>query len=46
VGRGNLYKKGELKLDALITARIGLDQVNEAFEAMGRGEGARSVIVF
>ncbi len=42
----DLYRKGELKLDALITARIGLEQVNEAFEAMGRGEGARSVIVF
>jgi NDMA-dependent alcohol dehydrogenase len=42
----DLYKAGELKLDQMITNRIRLDQVNDAFEAMGRGEGARSVIMF
>lgn len=41
-----LYRKGELKLDPLITRRIGLDELNDAFDAMARGEGARSVVVF
>ncbi len=41
-----LYQGGKLKLDELISAEIGLDQVNEAFEAMEAGEVARSVIVF
>jgi S-(hydroxymethyl)glutathione dehydrogenase / alcohol dehydrogenase len=40
-----LYQKGELKLDELISREIGVDEVNEAFEAMGSGEVARSVIV-
>ncbi len=38
--------KGELKLDEMITKRIRLEDVNQAFEEMGRGEGARSVIMF
>lgn len=42
----DLYQKGELKLDPMITRRIRLDEVNDALAAMGRGEGARSVIVF
>jgi S-(hydroxymethyl)glutathione dehydrogenase/alcohol dehydrogenase len=42
----DLYKKGELKLDELISREISLDEVNEAFEAMKSGEVARSVIVF
>lgn len=40
-----LYQKGELDLDRLITRRIRLEEVNEALDAMARGEGARSVIV-
>ncbi|MDP3248849.1 MAG: Zn-dependent alcohol dehydrogenase [Polaromonas sp.] len=39
-----MFMSGELKLDALITQRIALEQVNEALDQMGRGEGARSVI--
>ncbi|MDQ6697522.1 MAG: Zn-dependent alcohol dehydrogenase [Actinomycetota bacterium] len=39
-----LWKKGELKLEELISREIKVDQVNEAFEAMGSGEVARSVI--
>jgi S-(hydroxymethyl)glutathione dehydrogenase/alcohol dehydrogenase len=42
----DLYKSGELMLDQMITRRIGLDEINEAFAAMGRGEGARTVITF
>ncbi|CAN5864231.1 NDMA-dependent alcohol dehydrogenase [soil metagenome] len=39
-----LYQKGELKLDELISREIGVDDINEAFEAMEKGEVARSVI--
>lgn len=42
----DLYLQGRLKLDELVSARIGLDEVNSAFAAMKAGEVARSVIVF
>jgi Zn-dependent alcohol dehydrogenase len=42
----DLYKSGELKLDELISRTITVDEVNEAFEAMGSGEVARSVIEY
>ncbi len=38
------YRNGTLKLDELITERIGLGDVNHAFERMQRGETLRSVI--
>jgi S-(hydroxymethyl)glutathione dehydrogenase/alcohol dehydrogenase len=41
-----LYLGGKLPLDRLVSHRIGLDEVDEAFAAMRRGERARSVIVF
>jgi NDMA-dependent alcohol dehydrogenase len=41
-----LYKKGDLKLDELVSRTIQLDDVNKAFEAMGTGEVARSVIAY
>jgi S-(hydroxymethyl)glutathione dehydrogenase/alcohol dehydrogenase len=41
-----LYKQGRLKLDELLSARIGLDDVNEAFDKLSRGEVMRSVIAF
>lgn len=41
-----LYQRGELKLDELISREIALEDVNEAFEAMKTGELARSVIVY
>jgi S-(hydroxymethyl)glutathione dehydrogenase / alcohol dehydrogenase len=37
---------GEIDVDALVTSRISLDGVNEAFEAMERQEGIRTVITF
>jgi S-(hydroxymethyl)glutathione dehydrogenase/alcohol dehydrogenase len=40
------YLAGDLDLDALITSRISLDQVNDAFAAMDRHEGVRTVITF
>ena len=37
---------GTLALDGLITSRIGLDQINEGFAALKRGEAIRSVVMF
>lgn len=41
-----LYLEGSLPVDRLIEERIGLDGVNDALEALRRGEGLRRVIVF
>jgi len=41
-----LYMNNRLNLDDLVSARISLDQVNEGYAALNRGEVARSVIVF
>jgi len=41
-----LYLQRKLKLDEMVTARIKLNQVNEAFHAMESGDVLRSVIVF
>ena len=41
-----LYMQGRLKRDQLISRRIRLEQVNEAFAEMKTGEIARSVFVF
>ena len=42
----DLYLTGRLRLDELVSARIALDDVNHGFDAMRRGEVARSVITF
>ena len=42
----DFYMSGKLKLDEMISRRIRLDQVNEAFEELKTGELARSVIMF
>lgn len=42
----DFYMSGKLKLDEMISRRIKLEDVNEAFEELKRGELARSVIVF
>jgi S-(hydroxymethyl)glutathione dehydrogenase/alcohol dehydrogenase len=41
-----MYGEGKLKLDELLTRRYPLEQVNEAYAALERGEVARSVVVF
>jgi S-(hydroxymethyl)glutathione dehydrogenase / alcohol dehydrogenase len=41
-----LYLQGRLHLDEMVTARIGLDEVNEGFDKMTKVEGARTVIMF
>ena len=40
----SLYKAGQLKLDELVTRTYPLEGINEAFEALARGEVARSVL--
>ena len=42
----DFYLEGRLKLDDMISRRIGLEQINEGFAEMKQGEVARSVIVF
>ena len=40
------WKDGKLDLDGMITRRIKLDEINDAFAAMQRGEVIRQVISF
>jgi Zn-dependent alcohol dehydrogenase len=41
-----LHRAGKLDLDELVTRRIKLDDLDDAFRAMEAGEVARSVIVY
>lgn len=41
-----LYADGKLPLDLLVTARIALEAVPDALDAMRRGDGARRVVVY
>jgi S-(hydroxymethyl)glutathione dehydrogenase/alcohol dehydrogenase len=42
----DLYKQGRFKIDELISNRIPLEQINEAYAAISNGEVARSVVIF
>jgi S-(hydroxymethyl)mycothiol dehydrogenase len=42
----DLYLRGKLDLDGFVSETIGIDEVEEAFEKMERGEVLRSVVVF
>jgi S-(hydroxymethyl)glutathione dehydrogenase/alcohol dehydrogenase len=42
----DLYMEGRLPIDAIITKRYPLDEINEAHRALAAGENARGVIVF
>ena len=42
----DLYLAGKLQIDELITHRYGIDEANEAFEALASGQNARGLIVF
>jgi Zn-dependent alcohol dehydrogenase len=42
----DLYRGGDLLLDELVSRRIDIGEVNDAFAALGEGEVARSVIVY
>ncbi len=40
------YLAGRLKLDELITRRIALEDINDGFAMLARGEGIRTVVMF
>lgn len=42
----DFYLAGKLHLDEMVSKRIGLDDINQAFVDMKSGSVARSVIVF
>lgn len=42
----DLVRSGRLRLDPLVSATCELDEINQAFERMVRGEGARTLIVY
>src|SRR3989442_11621247 len=42
----DLYRAGKLKLDELLTRRYPFAEINEGYDALGRGEVARSVVIF
>lgn len=42
----DFYLDGRLRLDEMISARIGIEDINDAFDRMRRGEVARQVIVY
>jgi S-(hydroxymethyl)mycothiol dehydrogenase len=41
----DLYQQGRLDLDAFVSEKIGLDQVEEAFTKMHNGDVLRSVVI-
>ena len=42
----NFYLKGSLDIEGLIARTYSLDQINEGFDALGRGEDGRGIIRF
>jgi alcohol dehydrogenase len=41
-----LYKQGRLPVDQLLTDCLSLDEINEGFDRLARGEASRLVVVF
>ncbi len=42
----DLYQRGRLRLDEFVTRHYRLDEINDAYDALQRGEVGRGVIVF
>jgi len=42
----SLYRQGRLPVDRLISRTLGLDEINEAMDALAEGRAVRQVIVF
>jgi len=42
----DLYLEGKIKVDEMLTRSYPLDQINEAYEALERGENARAILTF
>jgi alcohol dehydrogenase len=41
-----LYRRGRLPVDRLMSGRLRLDEINEGFDRLDRGEAVRQVVVF
>jgi len=41
-----LCRKGKIKVKELVTSRFSLDEINDAFNLLRKGEGLRSIITF
>lgn len=42
----DLHRTGAVDLELLVSSRIKLDDINDAFDALGQGSGARTVVEF
>ena len=42
----NLYMNGELFLDEMISKTYKIEQINEGFDALEKGELARGLVIF
>lgn len=42
----NLWRTGRLDLESMISDRMGLDQINDAMDALERGDALRQIITF
>ena len=42
----DLYRQGRLDVERLLTHRLALDEVNEGFDRLARGEAVRQAVVF
>ena len=42
----NLYRAGKLPVEKLISHKIKLDEINQGFERLAKGEGIRQIITF
>ena len=42
----DMYLAGKINIDSLVRKKFTLDQINEAFEDIDKGEDGRGVIVF
>jgi alcohol dehydrogenase len=41
-----MYREGRLPVQGLISSTIGLDEINEAMDALAQGEALRQIIIF
>jgi len=41
-----LFRSGKIDIDSLITHTMPVEQINDAFDLMHRGESIRSVVTF
>ena len=42
----DLFQRGKLPVDALISSKISLDDINESFDALANGDVVRQIITF